>query len=167
MRSFLTNVGGEESRDGAVTTSAWEARYPEQEINFACFELERVRVAGSGLYAFLNGLLLPLPFRLRSPQACSGMIQSRNFNKIYLNSIKHGHNIKLSLNYGLLQVLNFCITWPFITVLLREEKSEKTYNKYLLKHQHISMAIPVRNLSWMAYCLRWFPGFAQRISYCA
>ena len=61
------------------------------------FELERVRVAGSGLYAFLNGLLLPLPFRLRSPQACSGMTQSRNFNKIYLNSIKHGHNIKLNV----------------------------------------------------------------------
>lgn len=112
------------------------------------FELERVRVAGSGQYAFLNGLLLPLPFRLHSHQACSGMTQSRNFNKIYLNSIKHGHNIKLNvLKLWFTSGFEFCITWPFITVSLREEKSEKTYNKYLLKHQHISMAISFRNLS--------------------
>ena len=159
MRSFLTNVRGEESRDEVLRTSAWEARW---------FELARCSSCREWTVRFLKCSSTP-PLRLNSPQARSGMTQSliciksvrsRNFDKIYLNSIKHSHNIKLNV----LKLL-FTSGFEFLhhvafynSFLTRREKwkwtVEMTYNKYLLKHQHISMAITFRNLSWMAYCLK-------------
>ena len=83
--------------------------------------------------------------------------KNRNFDKIYLNSIKLGNNIKLNV-LKLLFTLRFeffasrDLLLQFIFTLREKWKrtAEMTYNRYMLKHQHILMVTRFKNLSWMA-----------------